>query len=126
MNLDESVVVSFQDYGNREEKKEFVRECFRRGRHLILLAIPDLSPSGAAAWLLEQGVSARVPVLAGSILTLPEEQVVRTRLARLIGREFPWLSVSVFINPRGPKLENDVRNWRLWRQRQLSSIKKRR
>lgn len=116
VNLDESVVVSFHDYGDPEEKKLFVRECFRRGRHLILLASPDLTPSMAAAWLMEEGVSAGVRVLVGSFLSLPEEQVVRTSLGRLVGKEFPWLSVSVFVNPDVPTLKADVRNWRCWRR----------
>lgn len=116
VNLDESVVVSFHDYGDPEEKKRFVRECFRRGRHLILLASPDLTPSMAAAWLMEEGVSAGVRVLVGSFLSLAEEQVVRTSLGRLVGKEFPWLSVSVFVNPGVPTLKADVRNWRCWRR----------
>jgi cobalt-precorrin-7 (C5)-methyltransferase len=116
VNLDESVVVSFHDYGDPEEKKQFVRECFRRGRHLILLASPDLTPGLAATWLMEEGVSARVRVLVGSFLSLPEEQVVRTSLGRLVGKEFPWLAVSVFVNPDVPTLKADVRNWRCWRR----------
>ena len=115
VNLDESVVVSFHDYGDPEEKKQFVRECFRRGRHLILLASPDLTPGAAAAWLIEQGVSPRVSVLVGSYLSLPEENVWRGRLGALARKEFPWLSVSVFINPGVPTLEDDLCNWRRWR-----------
>lgn len=116
VNLDESVVVSFHDYGDPEEKKQFVLSCFSRGRHLILLASPDLAPGAAAAWLIEQGVSPRIPTVVGSFLSLPEEQVVRSRLGRLVGREFPWLTVSVFINPAVPTLEDDLHNWRRWRR----------
>ena len=120
VNLDESVVVSFHDYGDPEEKKKFVLECFSRGRHLILLASPDLTPSAAAAWLLEQGVSARVPVVVGSSLSLPQEQVLRTRLGRVVGKKFPWLSVSVFMNPAAPTLEADLGRWRRWRKEKTS------
>lgn len=126
VNLDESVVVSFHDYGDPEEKKQFVRDCFRRGRHLILLASPDLTPRAAAAWLIEHGVSPRVPVLVGSFLSLPEEQVVRTQLGRLVGRDFPWLTVSVFVNPAVPTLEDDVHNWSRWRYVQKKLARERR
>jgi cobalt-precorrin-7 (C5)-methyltransferase len=126
INLDESVVVSFHDYGDPEEKKRFVRDCFVRGRHLVLLASPDLTPGAAAAWLIEQGVSPRISVLVGSNLSLPEERVWRGRLSSLVGKEFPWLSVSVFINPGVPTLENDLCNWRRWRRRKNKFTKKRR
>lgn len=116
INIDESVVVSFHDYGDPEEKKQFVRECFDRGRHLILLASPDLTPSAAAEWLLALGASPVTRVLIGSRLSLPDEQVQRFRLRELPGREFPWLSVSVFLNPAVPSIDDDVRRWRRWRQ----------
>jgi precorrin-6y C5,15-methyltransferase (decarboxylating) CbiE subunit len=116
INLDESVVVSFHDYGDPEEKKRFVLDCFRSGRHLILLASPDLTPGAAAAWLIEQGISPDVRAVIGSSLSLPEQQVVRTRLARLAGKEFPWLTVSVFINPAVPTIQQDVQQWRRWRK----------
>ncbi len=122
VNLDESVVVSFHDYGDPQEKKQFVLDCFNRGRHLILLASPDLTPSAAAAWLISHGVARDVPVVVGSFLSLPEEQVIRTRLGRIVAQEFPWLSVSVFVNPAVPTLEADVRRWRSWRQKQKTSV----
>lgn len=117
VNLDESVVVSFHDYGDPEVKKKFVLNCFGRGRHLILLASPDLTPGAAAMWLIEQGVSPRISVLVGSFLSLPGEQVVRCRLAGLVGKEFPWLTVSVFLNPAVPTIEQDVRRWHRWRHK---------
>ncbi len=117
VNLDESVVVSFHDYGDQEDKKEFVLESFRRRRHLILLASPDLTPAAAAAWLMEKGISPRVRVLVGSSLTLPAERVVWTRLGEIVQKKFPWLTVSVFVNPAAPSLEEDLREWRRWRAR---------
>jgi cobalt-precorrin-7 (C5)-methyltransferase len=126
INLDESVVVSFHDYGDPEEKKRFVLDCFVRGRHLVLLASPDLTPGAAATWLVEQGVSPRVSVLVGSRLSLPQEKVWRGRLGALAGKEFPWLSLSVFINPGVPTLENDLCKWRQWRRRKNKFTRKRR
>ena len=123
VNLDESVVVTFHDYGDPEEKKRFVLECFRRGRHLILLASPDLTPSAAAAWLIRQGVSASVRVVVGSSLSLPEQQVMRGRLGQITRKEFPWLSVSVFVNPQVPALEDDVNRWRRWQRAQRKFVR---
>lgn len=116
INLDEAVVVSFHDYGDPKEKKRFLLECFRRGRHLILLASPDLTPSAAAAWLIEEGVSPHSPALVGSFLSFPQERVVRTQLGSMAGMEFPWLSVSVFVNATAPTLQDDVRKWCRWRK----------
>lgn len=90
-------------------------DCFVKGRHLITLASPDLRPGPMAKWLIQQGVSPRVDVLVGSALSLPDQKIVRTCLARLVGREFPWLSVTVVINPAAPSLDQDHRLWRRWR-----------
>jgi len=115
INLDESATISFHDLGDPEEKKQFMLECFRQGRHLITLASPDLRPGPMAKWLIQQGVLPSVDVLVGSALSLPEQKIVRTQLAHLIGHEFPWLSVTVVINPAAPSLDQDHRLWRRWR-----------
>jgi precorrin-6B methylase 1 len=115
INLDESATISFHDLGDPEEKKQFMLECFRQGRHLITLASPDLRPGPMAKWLIQQGVLPSVDVLVGSALSLPEQKIVRTQLAHLIGQEFPWLSVTVVINPAAPSLDQDHRLWRRWR-----------
>jgi cobalt-precorrin-7 (C5)-methyltransferase len=112
INLDESSIISFHDLGDPEEKKRYMLECFRSGRHLITLASPDLRPSPMAKWLVEQGVPAQTDALVGSAMSLPEEKITRTQLSRLIGREFPWLSVTVVVNPGAPSLEQDHRLWR--------------
>jgi cobalt-precorrin-7 (C5)-methyltransferase len=117
INLDETVVVSFHSYGDPEDKKRFMLECFRRGRHLMLLASPDLMPGPAASWLIENGVPRGTPTVVGSFLTLPEERIIHTRLSRLVGREFPWLSITALINPKVPSLEQEHRTWRRWQKR---------
>jgi precorrin-6y C5,15-methyltransferase (decarboxylating) CbiE subunit len=117
INLDESAIISFHDLGDPEEKKQYMLNCFRKGRHLITLASPDLRPSPMAKWLIQQGVSAKTCALVGSALSLPEQTITRTRLSRLVGREFPWLSVTVVINPTAPNLDRDHRLWRTWRKR---------
>jgi cobalt-precorrin-7 (C5)-methyltransferase len=124
INLDETAVVSFHSYGDPEDKKQFMLECFRRGRHLILLASPDLMPGPAALWLIEHGLPGGTPAVVGSFLTLPEECVVHTRLSRLVGREFPWLSITALINPKVPSLEQEHRTWRRWRKRHSSNIRR--
>lgn len=125
INLDESAIVSFHDLGDPEEKKQYMLDCFRKGRHLITLASPDLRPGPMAKWLIQQGVPSTVDVLVGSALSLPQQKIVRTQLARLVGREFPWLSVTVVINQAAPSLAQDYRLWRRWRNRHNSKATRR-
>jgi|SRR5262249_14705893 len=117
VNLDESAIISFHDLGDPEEKKRYMLDCFRNGRHLITLASPDLRPGPMAKWLIEQGASPQTRVLVGCALSLPEQAITRTQLGGLIGQEFPWLSVTVVINPAVPNLDQDLRLWRKWRKR---------
>jgi cobalt-precorrin-7 (C5)-methyltransferase len=117
VNIDESVPISFHSFGDPEEKKRFMLDCFERGRHLIVLASPDLTPSAMADWLIKQGVPGRIRAVVGSFLTLPQEQVLETQLRRLRGRKFPWLSITVVVNPEVASLEEEHQQWRLWRRR---------
>jgi cobalt-precorrin-7 (C5)-methyltransferase len=114
INLDESVVVTFHDYGDPDEKKRFVIESFRAGRHVILLAGADLSAAGAAEWLLHAGIAPDTPVVVGSRLSLPDEEICRAPLREIVGREFGWLSVSVFVNPAVPTIDQDCARWQRW------------
>ncbi len=118
VNIDESVPISFHTFGDPEEKKQFMLDCFERGRHLIVLASPDLTPGAMADWLMKQGVSGRIRAVVGSFLTLPQEQVLKTQLGRLRSRTFPWLSITVVINPQVASLEEEHQQWRRWRRRQ--------
>jgi precorrin-6B methylase 1 len=126
INLDESAVISFHDLGDPEEKKQYMLDCFLKGRHLITLASPDLRPGPMAEWLIQRGVPPKVDVLVGSALSLPEQRIVRTQLAGLVGREFPWLSVTAVINPAAPSLGQDHRLWRRWRRGNSKSTRRRR
>ncbi len=126
INLDESAIISFHDLGDPEEKKQYMLDCFRKGRHLITLASPDLRPGPMAKWLIQQGAPRNTDVLVGSALSLPEQRITRTNLRRLVGREFPWLSVTVVINPGAPSLDQDHRLWRQWRNRKNPKQSRRR
>lgn len=117
INLDESAIISFHDLGDPEEKKQYMLDCFRKGRHVITLASPDLRPGAMAKWLIQQGAPKDTNVLVGSALSLPQQKIVRTQLGRLVGQDFPWLSVTVVINPAAPSLDQDHRLWRQWRTR---------
>jgi len=119
VNIDESVPISFHSFGDPEEKKQFMVDCFKRGRHLIVLASPDLMPGPMAEWLMNQGVSRNIRTVVGSFLTLPQEQVLETQLGRLRGRKFPWLSITVVVNPEVASLEEEHQEWRRWRRVQF-------
>lgn len=118
VNIDESVPISFHSFGDPEDKKRFMLDCFKAGRHLIVLASPDLTPSTMADWLTKRGVPEEIRAVVGSFLTLPQEQVLDTQLGKLRGRNFPWLSISVVVNPKAPSLEVDHQQWGRWRRRQ--------
>jgi cobalt-precorrin-7 (C5)-methyltransferase len=118
VNIDESVPISFHSFGDPEDKKRFMLDCFRQQRHLIVLASPDLMPGPMADWLIEQGVSPTVPAVVGSFLTLSQQKVVRTQLGRLVRQEFPWLSITVVVNPAVASLEQEHQQWRRWRRAQ--------
>ncbi len=118
VNIDESVPISFHSFGDPEEKKRFMLDCFERGRHLIVLASPDLMPGPMAEWLMDQGVSGKIRTVVGSFIALPQEQVVETQLSRLRGRKFPWLSITVVVNPAVASLEEEHQQWRRWRRTQ--------
>jgi len=126
INLDESVIISFHDLGDPELKKRYMLDSFHKGRHLITLASPDLRPGPMAKWLISQGVSPQTYALVGSAMSLPEQTIARTQLGRLIGKEFPWLSVTVVINPAAPSLDEDHRLWRRWRKQKSSQQIRRR
>lgn len=126
INLDESAVISFHDLGDPEEKKQYMLDCFRKGRHLITLASPDLRPGPMAKWLIEQGAPRTTDVLVGSAMSLPEQKITRSNLSRLVGQHFPWLSVTVVINPAAPSLDQDHRLWRQWRRRNKPKKSRRR
>lgn len=123
VNIDESVPISFHTFGDPEEKKRFMLDCFQRDRHLIVLASPDLTPGAMAEWLIKQGISGKTRAVVGSFLTLSQETILRTQLSRLRNRKFPWLSITVVVNPHVAGLEEEHRQWRRWR-RQQSQIKR--
>lgn len=118
VNIDESVPISFHSFGDPEEKKRFMLECFQRGRHLIVLASPDLMPGEMADWLIKQGVPGQTRAVVGSFLTLPQEQILKTQLGCLRGQTFSWLSITVVINPEVASLEKEHQQWRRWRRTQ--------
>lgn len=124
VNLDESSIISFHDLGDPEEKKRYLLNCFRQRRHIIALSSPDFRPEEMAQWLVRRAVPARTQVFVGSSLSLPEQTILRTNLGSLIRRQFPWLTVTVIINPAVPSLSQEHRLWRSWRQRNATRFLK--
>lgn len=117
INLDESVVVSFHDYGDPEAKKRFMVEAFHARRHLIVLASPDLTVEGAAKHLVYCGIDPETPAIACSNLTLEGESVERGTLRSISKRKHPWLSLLVVLNPQVPSNSEAYREWLEWRRR---------
>jgi|GEM_PF-619925 cobalt-precorrin-7 (C5)-methyltransferase len=124
VNLDESAIISFHDLGDPEEKKRYLFGCFRQGRHIIALSSPDFRPEEMAQWLIKRGVQPATPVVVCSSLSLPEQKVLQTDLGSLVGKQFPWLTVSVIVNPAVSGANKDQRLWRQWREKRAKHTSK--
>src|SRR5260370_7444394 len=89
INLDESAIISFHDLGDPEEKKQYMLECFRKGRHLITLASPDLRPCPMAKWLIQQGAQRTTATCVPPALILPPQTITLPHPARLAPHHSP-------------------------------------
>jgi len=117
INLDETQVVTFHDYGDPVQKYEELLRAFEQGRHLVVLASPDLQPAEMARFLIRHGVPGRTSVVVGSSLTLPSERVLYSTLAGIQRREFHWLTITAIVNPTVASEAADWVTWRRWRRR---------
>ncbi|MEM0272301.1 MAG: precorrin-6y C5,15-methyltransferase (decarboxylating) subunit CbiE [Thermoprotei archaeon] len=116
INIDDSVVVSFHDYGDHEAEKNFMLEAFKAGKHLIVLTSPDLSPSGVADFLVSKGCEPTTPVVVCSNLTLEGEKIEHSTLGGIIGKSFHWLSLVTVVNPSVPTENEAYFRWKKWRE----------
>lgn len=119
INLDEATLFSFHDFGDQGQRTLGLREAFRQGRHLVVLASPDLTPDRMARFLLEQGVPGKTRAVVCSRLSLPKERILESTLAQVARRKFHWLTISVVVNPAILTENEDRRKWQQWRRRQL-------
>ena len=115
INLDEAMIVTFHDYGDPEQKQQELVNAFCQGRHLVVLASPDLKPGPMARFLIEQGIPGRTRVVIGSNLTLPEERILRSTLAKIDHQEFHWLTITAVLNPSVQTDTVDRKMWLRWR-----------
>lgn len=117
VNIDDSVVVSFHDYGDPEAEKTFMLNSFKAGKHVIMLVSPDLRPNEAADYLIRHGVNELTPAYVCSNLSLPNEKIVRASLREIRAIDnFYWLSLMVVINPVLPSPGENKRIWEKWRR----------
>jgi precorrin-6y C5,15-methyltransferase (decarboxylating) CbiE subunit len=101
VNIHESLIISFHDGGNLEEKKRFMLDALRRDRHIIMLVGPDLSPNEAAKYLIANGISENAPTVVCENLTLEDEKIFKGTLRNVLTKQFSWLSVMVVISSKG-------------------------
>ncbi|HVC34487.1 MAG TPA: precorrin-6y C5,15-methyltransferase (decarboxylating) subunit CbiE [Chloroflexota bacterium] len=116
INLDEAAIISFHEERRWDEEQAFMRDAFRRGRHLVVLTGPGHHPNDTAAYLLGQGVDPVTEALVGESLALPDERVTQANLAEIATQTFHWLSVMVIIHPTGINP--------LWKGRKLAQERK--
>lgn len=115
INIDESAIISFHDYGNPDEKKEFMLNAFRRLRHVIILCSPEMRPADAAKFFVEKGLKATMIGYVLSRVTLPEQSIFKGYLSEIAERQFDWLSVFVLPNPDIPDSRKAREIWEEWR-----------
>jgi cobalt-precorrin-7 (C5)-methyltransferase len=99
INIDESVIITFHESGDIEERKRFMLDAVGRGRHLLMLAGEELRPGPAARYLVERGIDERLAVLICERLTLPDQKLTWTTLGQLCEQEPHWLSVIAVQSP---------------------------
>ncbi len=116
INIDDSAVVSFHDYGDPEAEKKFMLDSFKARKNLVILTSPDLTPNEAAKYLISHGVDPVTPAVACSSLTLKEEEILKSNLSEISKRAFHWLSVLVIINPSSPTAQESYTAWKKWRK----------
>ncbi len=119
INLDEALIVTFHDYGDPLHKQQELLQAFRQGRHLIVLASPDLTPGPMARFLIRHGIPRRTKVIVGSNLTLPSEHTIRTTLANIAHRKFHWLTITAILNPSVSTDSVDRTAWLRWQRNRL-------
>lgn len=117
INIDDSVIISFHDYGDHEKEKQFMLEVFKSGKHLIVLTSPDLTPSGVADFLISNGCDPLTKAIVYSNLSLKDEKKEENTLKGFLGREFHWLSLMVVLNPSVPSEWESYLAWKKWREK---------
>lgn len=116
INLDEALIVTFHDYGDPMQKQRELLEGFRAGRHLIVLASPDLKPGPMATFLLRRGLPGRTKAVVASNLTLPDERIRWSTLSGIAGQQVPWLTLTAVLNPAVATDSLDRKTWLRWRR----------
>ncbi len=101
INLDDSAVLSFHDYGDHNLERKFMVDAFNSGRHLIVLTGSDLTAEGVCAALIEAGCEHSTAATVYSNLTLEGESVFAGTVGEVAAGRFDWLSVVVVLNPSG-------------------------
>ncbi len=117
INLDDSALVSFHDYGDPEDEKAFMLNGFGAGRHVVVLTSPDLQPNEAAHHLISNGVDELTLAYVCSRLSLPEQNILRASLREIqMMKDFHWLSIMIIINPNVPSPLEARKTWQAWRE----------
>lgn len=94
VELANSLIVTFHDYGSAEERKRTLVQGLQSGRSLIVLS-GDLKPHQLADWLLSQGADPSTEAAVGENLSLKDERVTCASLGEIRDGSFSWLSVTV-------------------------------
>lgn len=117
INIDDSAVVSFHDYGDPETEKKFMLDAYKARKHLVILTSPDLTPNEAAKYLISQGADPSTTAVACSGISLKEEEILKSNLGEISRRTFHWLTVLVVVNASAPTVQESYTVWKNWRKR---------
>jgi len=99
VSLEESVIVSFHHLGDVKERKMAMLNALEQGRNVVMLT-GEVTPSEAAEFLIDSGVSENTQAVVCENLTLKDEKVTSGTLGDVRNMQFSQLSVMVVINPK--------------------------
>ncbi|PSO06616.1 precorrin-6y C5,15-methyltransferase (decarboxylating) subunit CbiE [Candidatus Marsarchaeota G2 archaeon BE_D] len=100
VELGECVVVSFHDYGDTQEKKEFMTNCLKSGKHVFVLSGAELTVEGTAAYLLGVGFDPTTRAAVFTRLGLEGESAEFTTLGEVATKVHNWLSILLVYSPK--------------------------
>ncbi len=100
IELGDCVVVSFHDFGDLQEKKEFMVYCLRRGKHVFALSGAELTVEGAAEYLLSAGFERSTRAVVFTRLGLEGESAEFSTLGEVASKTHDWLSLLLVYSPQ--------------------------
>ena len=111
IELDNSVAISFHDYGSGESEKQFMLESYRAGKHIFLLVGPEFTPDKSSEFLIANGINPKTRAVVFSNLTREDQKIYDSNLEEVSKSTFDWLSVFLVLNPSAKSAKQEYEQW---------------